>query len=169
MKSLILSWMVLMAADPALMNKFSDIEIEDKFREYIEANALLMEVTGAKVIRLPDGRSLVLGVASTALKDMSAKERLRAERVCKIKALANIVAEKEGVQVAHTETLKEKTTVVIDHMREAGKSISEFTQLTKTKVEGIAKDMPVVGKWKSKKRDVYYLAIGSFVDQSGKP
>jgi hypothetical protein len=71
------------------------------------------EVTGAKVIRRAVNEFMVVGVASTALKDGSAKERLRAEKVCRIKALAAIVSEKRGVQVAHVEQLKEKTVVVV--------------------------------------------------------
>lgn len=169
MKSLVLFFLLNLSADPTINNKFSDVEIEKRFRPYIVSNVLLMEVTGAKVVRLQDGSSLVIGVASTVLKDDSAKELLRAERVCRIKALANIVAEREGVQIAHAETLEEKTTITIDQEGEGGTSISEFTQLTKSKIEGIAKDMPVIGRWKSKDRDVYFLAIGEFVEKPDKP
>jgi len=41
----------------------------------LKANPLLIEVTGAKVIFLKDGRRIVLGVASTAIKDGTAKDR----------------------------------------------------------------------------------------------
>jgi hypothetical protein len=39
--------------------------------------------------------------------------------------------------------------------------------VTKTKVEGIAKDMPVIGRWRSKDGEVFYLAIGSIVGKDG--
>jgi hypothetical protein len=41
------------------------------------------------------------------LKDGSADERLRAEKVCRVKALASIMAEKQGVHVAHFEQVAE--------------------------------------------------------------
>jgi len=147
----------------------SDVEIEKPFDGYLAANLLLMEVTGAKVIRLPNGNQMVVAVASTVLKDKSAKDRLRAEKVCRVKALASVVAEKEGVQVAHTEQLKENTVVTLDNGKETGKNVSELLEITKTKVEGITKDMPVVGRWKSKDGDVFYLAIGVILDKKGEP
>jgi hypothetical protein len=80
-----------------------------------------------------------------------------------------VVAEKQGVQVCHIEKLEERTVIVFDGKKESGKSVSELLQVTKTKVEGIARDMPVVGKWKSKEGDVFYLAIGVLCDKSGEP
>lgn len=149
--------------------KFSNVEIERPFDTYLQANPLLMEATGAKIIRLDNGRHVILAVASTVLKDNSAQERLRAEKVCRVKALASVVAEKEGVQVAHVESVNEKTVIVLEGEKETGKSVSELLQTTKTKVEGITKDMPVVGRWRSKEGDVFYLALGIVLDKKGNP
>jgi hypothetical protein len=149
--------------------KFSKVDIDKPFEAYLLSNPLLMEVTGAKVIRLDDGNRVMIAVASTVLKDNSAKERLRAERVCRVKALASVVAEKKGVQVAHVEHLKERTVTVIDNGKETAKSVSELLQVTQTKVEGIARDMPVVGMWRSKDGTVFYLAIGGVYDKGGEP
>src|SRR5438045_3710385 len=74
---------------------FRAVEIDPRFEGYQRANPLLMEVPWAKVICLDNGNQVVLAVASTALQDDSAEERLRAEKVCKIKALASVVAEKQ--------------------------------------------------------------------------
>ena len=80
-----------------------------------------------------------------------------------------MLAEKQGVQVAHVEELKEKTLVVLDGEKETGKSVSELLQITKTKIQGITKDLPVVGRWKSKEGDVFYLAIGAICNKKGEP
>lgn len=167
MQAVLIALLLLMADDATLAKRFSDVEIEDAFRPYLTSNLLLMEVTGAKIIRLPDGKKAILSVASTAIKDGSAKDRLRAERVCRTKALANVVAERQGVQVAHMEKLEEKSRIVIEDKGETGTSVSELLQVTKTKVEGIAKDMPVVGRWKSKDGDVFYMAVGAIVGKDG--
>jgi hypothetical protein len=160
--------MMVMADDARLEQRFSDLEIDKAFRPYLTSNVLIMELTGAKVVRLPDGKRVLISVASTPLKDESAKDRLRAERVCRTKAFANIVAERKGVQVAHMEKLEERTQLVIDEKGETGISVSELLQVTKTKVEGIAKDMPVIGHWKSKDGDVFYMALGVVFDKNGK-
>jgi hypothetical protein len=109
----------------------------------------------------------VLAVASTVLKDNSPDERLRADKVCKAKAFAYLVQEQKGVQVFHVEESKDKTVVVNVNGKEHGTSLSESLEVTKTKVEGIAKDMPVVGRWKSKEGDVFYLAIGGIINKKG--
>lgn len=149
--------------------KFSEVEIEKAFEGYLKCSPILMETSGAKIIRLGNGNFVILSIASTAIKDDSVEERLRAEKVCRIKALANIIAEKSGVQVVREEALKEKSVVVTEDGKDAGKSVSEILQVTKTKVEGIARDMPVIGKWKSKQGDIHYLAIGAICDSKGEP
>lgn len=150
-------------------SRFSDIDLEKPFDKYLLANPLLMEITGAKIIRLPGGNQVILSVASTVLKNNSAEERIRAERVCRIRALASVVAEKEGVHVYRVEESKEQRIVILENGQEKGKSVSELLELTRTKVEGITKDMPVVGRWKSQDGGVYYLAIGIMIDRKGKP
>lgn len=152
------------ADDP---KKFSDVSIEKAFRPFLESNPLLMEVTGVKIISRKDGSKVVLAVASTVLKDKSANERLRAEKVCRIKALASLVAEQKGIYLCHTETLSEVEKIVIDEKGETATSVSKLLQLTKTKVEGITKDMPVVGRWKSKEGDVFYMVLGVVLDENG--
>ena len=147
--------------------QFSDVVIDTQFEPYLLRNPLLMEVTGAKVIRDKKGRTILLSVASTVLKDKSPAERLRAEKVCRVKAFAGMVAERKGIQVCHVETLNDKTEVIIDENGETGKSVSELIQVTQTKVDGITKDMPVIGRWRSKDGMVFYLAIGTCLDKDG--
>ena len=145
------------------------MQIEKPFDRYLQANPLLMEATGAKIITLQDNKRVVVSVASTILKNQSAADRLRAEKVCRIKAFAFVVQEQEGMKVFHVEESTDKTVIVNGDGKEHGRSVSEFMEMTKSKVEGIAKDMPVVGRWKSKDGEVFYLAIGAVYDKSGKP
>ena len=165
---LILLSQVLGKGDDKIADKFSEIEIEPYFAQYLRADPLLMEVTGAKIIHIHKGDRVILAVASTVLKDDSAQERLRAEKVCRIKALACIVGENQGVQVCRVEQVKEQTVIILDGEIEKSKSVSELLQLTQTKVEGVVKDMPAVGRWKSKGGNVFYLAIGGVCDKDGK-
>jgi len=154
---------------PAIENKFQSVEMVKPFDKYLFSNPLLMEVTGAKIIRLPNGDRVILAVASTDLKDDSAKERLRAELVCRVKALASVVAEDQGVQVFRLERLQETTVVESEGKKETEKSVWELLQVTKAKVEGMTRDMPVVGKWRSKEGNIFYLALGMVFDKWGEP
>ena len=47
--------------------------------------------------------------------------------------------------------------------------MSEYLQVTTAQVQGVAKDMPVVGRWRSRDGSVFYLALGVVVDKSGRP
>src|SRR5947207_13946370 len=47
---------------------FRAVPIDPRFESYLRANPLLMEVPGAKAIRLDNGNQVVLAVASTVLK-----------------------------------------------------------------------------------------------------
>ena len=161
--------LAMFGADKPEEPRFRDVEIETVFEPYLTSNRLLMEVAGAKVIRRKDGTSVVIAVGSTVLKDGSAKERLRAEKVCRVKALASVVAEKQGIQVAHVEEVKEKTVIVLDDTKEQATSVMELLQVTKTKVEGMTHDMPVIGRWRSLDGETFYLAIGAICDRDGKP
>jgi hypothetical protein len=73
-----------------------------------------MEVAGCKIIRRKDGSTVVIAVGSTALNDKGAADKLRAEKVCRVKALTSLVAEKQGVQIAHVEESKDSTVVVFE-------------------------------------------------------
>lgn len=156
-------------AMPAEDARFADVVIEKPYRTYLMANPVLMEIAGAKIIRLQDGNQLLLAVGSTVLKDNKPRTRIDAEKVCRVKALASIVAEKKGVQVAHVEKVEERTVVVIENGKETGKSVSEVMQLTKTEVRGLAPGMSVIGRWKSKDGEVFYLALGLICDKKGRP
>ncbi len=130
--SSVATWIIVpllsLSADPDL---FREVRIEKPFDGYLQANRLLMESTGAKVVRLPKQRFLVVAVASTVLKDSSATERLRAEKVCRIKALAYVLQERKGVQVFHTEESRERTIIVNTDGKETGKNVSEFLEITR--------------------------------------
>ena len=167
MNCLLLFPVLMLGAEPSTADSFSDVRIEKPFDRYLLANRLLMESAGAKVIKLPEERSLVVAVASTVLKDNSTRERLRAEKVCRVKAFAALVQEQKGVQVFHTEESTDKTVIVNVDGKEHGRTVSKYLEITKSRVEGIAKDMPVVGRWKSKDGDVFYLAIGGIINKDG--
>jgi transcriptional regulator of aromatic amino acid metabolism len=75
---------------------FRAVEIHPHFDSYLRANQLLKALPEAKVLRLDNGKKVVLAVASTVLKDDSAEERMRGERLCQIMTLTSVLAEKQG-------------------------------------------------------------------------
>lgn len=149
------------------LSKYSRVEIEPSFREILTANPLLMEVTGTKIIKMSEGRTMIVAVASTVLKDNSAAQLLKAERICRTKALASVISETEGVLVAHEERLDDKIIVIFDGERERSEELSNYVRTTKLAAKGHAKGMIVVGKWYFKDEEVLYLALATILDKNG--
>jgi hypothetical protein len=145
---------------------FAKVRLDPEFADYLLADPLLMEVEGAKVVRLEDDRILVLGVASSALESGTAADRKRAETIARQRALAHIVAEKTGVQVARAETFDKKTTVTIaDDGNEKSASVAEYLETTQAKVKGATRDFPIVGRWTSDDGTLFSVAVGGFFKQ----
>jgi hypothetical protein len=164
-----LLWSALVVLTPAAdaTEKFRDIEIEKPYDTYLRGNRLLMELAGAKIIRLRDGNRMLLAVGSTVLADNKPRTRLDAEKVCRAKALANLVAEKQGVQVARVEKIEDRTVVVIEDGKEKARSVAQVLEITKTQVRGLAPGLAIVGRWKSKDGQVFYLALGMICNSKG--
>jgi len=140
------------------------LKIDPEFAPYLLAEPLLMETEGAKLIRLEDGRILVLGVASSALKDGTAADRKRAETIARQRALAHIVAEKTGVQVARAESVEKKTSVTVTVQgEERATSVAEYLETTRSRVQGATRDFPVVGRWTSADGTLFTVAVGGFI------
>ena len=59
--------------------------------------------------------------------------------------------------------------VVFENGDEKATNIMDLLKITKAKVEGITRDMPVIGRWRSADGDTFYLAIGAVIDRDGKP
>ena len=154
----------------------ANLRLDPEFAGILMADPLLMEVEGAKVIRLDAGleatsdepvRLLVLGVASSALQDGSAADRKRAETIARNRAYAHIVAEKTGLTVARSETVAKKTIVTIEEDgRETGTSVAEYLESTQAGVKGMTKGFPILGRWTSPDGTLFYVAVGGILSPS---
>ena len=148
---------------------FKDVLIEKPFDTYLQANPLLMTDEGAKIVRRSDRTVMVIGVASTPVRDGSAKDRKRAEIVCKNRALASIVSENKGVVVAHVEKDESSQTVVIDaDGKKKTKTVKEYLEVTSSRLDGVIPGFQVIGHWKSGDGKLYYYAVGGILDANGK-
>ncbi|MBF0227838.1 MAG: hypothetical protein HQK76_20520 [Desulfobacterales bacterium] len=143
---------------------FMDIEIEEPFKPYLLNNRTLMEMGGVKILKLDDGRKVILCVTMTEYNDDSAKDKIRRIKVCRNKAVANLLTEKEGVQVATYSKTSEQSVIVTENGVEKGKSIAESLEITEAKAKGIVQSLPIIGKWRSKDGGTFFLAIGDFIE-----
>lgn len=168
MQTILLLSLIAVGNEPAA-DDFTDVQIREPYRSYLLADPLLMQVTGAKLIELGNGRRIVMAVASVVPESTAPRHRLEAERVCRVKAMAHIIARRNPVQVVHSEQVKERVIIRIENGREHAGSTSEVLETIRTRVEGTTQDLPVVGRWLSHDRSTLYLAVGTVIDRSGDP
>lgn len=162
---LALTWPVAVAAVNAV--EFKDVLIDPDFKGFLESDPLLMEVAGARIFVLPNGKCVVIAVASVPIEDESSKARLERERVGRSKAIAYFVGERDGVLVSHVETTVEQDRVQLADGRERVESVSSFLGVNESRIIGMAKGLRVVGRWKSADETIFYLAMGAVVARDG--
>ena len=75
----------------------------------------------------------------------------------------------QGVHVYSVQQLESRTTLVVDDKSPKTKSVASYFEITQERIQGVAKDMPVVGRWQAKDGSVSYLAIGVCCDKKGEP
>lgn len=149
--------------------KFKDVEIEKPFSEWLTAKPSLMVDSGVKIFKLDKDKYGLVVVATVPLKDGSAKDILRAERVSKEKVLRDFVAKESGMTIASVQKLEERTTIEVADGKPNVKSVTEYMEWTQKQIEGVGKELPVIGRWKSEDGSLFYLAVGIVCDKDGKP
>lgn len=159
---------LIVAGNDSTPMGFADLQIREPYRTYLLAEPLLMEGNSVTVIELEDGMKMLTAVASVVLRSDSPQHRLEAERICRVKALASIVARRSPVKLTQSVQVKERVVVSIEGGRERAESVSETIEIIRTRVSGATRQLPVVGRWMTHDRTVMSLAIGTIVDRTGK-
>jgi len=98
-----------------------DVTIEKPFASSLKQFPFVTELAGAVLVEPEPGQWLLLGVGKTLLKDHSAEELLRAERVCTLKARAAAIGERDGAAITYLKRVEDKLTVVRVVRDEGGK------------------------------------------------
>jgi hypothetical protein len=139
---------------------FRDVTIQAPFDRYLTANPLLMDLAGGILVEPGDGTFWLIGVAKTILTDGSPDDLLRAEKVCTLKARAAAIGERDGTRVSYLKRVEDRVIVVKDEAGEKATTVSTRLKVTREAVEGVAKNLPVVGRWRSMDGTIFYLAVG---------
>ncbi len=139
---------------------FKDVQIDKPFETFLRANLLLMDLGGGAVVEDGPGEMYLIGVAKTLLKDGSPADVLRAERVSTLKARTAAVGERDGARITYLKRVEDRVVIVKDTEGEKSNSVSERVKLISESIEGIAKDLPIVGRWNSSDGKALYIAVG---------
>jgi hypothetical protein len=146
----------------------SSMAAEEPFASYLRADPLLLQYGGTSIIRLPgNSGSMILSVASTAVRDRSAADQVRMQKVCRNRAIAELLLKKKELQVKYAIETKDQTVVVVWDGKEDAASIESTMETTSAQVEGLVQSLPVVGTWYSRTGEMFFLAVGGIAGRSG--
>ena len=141
---------------------------DEPFASYLKADAMLLQFGGTRANVLPGTNSvMILAVASTAVKDNSASDRIRMQKVCRNKALAALLSQDKGLQVQYAIRTEDQTVVALREGTEAAASLESTLETSSATVEGFVKDLPVVGTWYSQDQGLFFLALGKITERHG--
>ena len=146
-----------------IAEKFVDVDIQSPFKKHLLRDSVLMTVDGAKIIRLKNGSTLIVGVASTS---SSGKLRPEIIRILRVKADRAILELTGKVHVAVEEVIEDESKLIIENQQETMVAIEKYKLLIKSSVKGDIKSLPIVGKWRSQDNSTQFIAVGAVITKA---
>lgn len=131
---------------------FREVEIEAPFHNLLLNHPEFMEEGGARVFIGEDGTKYLIGISKVISEDNNEESIQQAIRIGEILSRTAILEFKEGIEISNYRKLKECADNKI--------SLSSFFQVTEARVEGIVKNLPIIGSWWSPNRNTLYVAVG---------
>ena len=148
----------------AAVSDFADVEINDEFLPFLTAKKHFMETPGLKEFTIPGQKGrIIVCVVSVASKGNSARAVANMTKVCRIKALVELLRMQQ-VEISAFTQVADKFVSIDDGKQQKVKSLSSYLNIVEERVDGVVKAMPVIGTWFSKDKSEFYLAIGKFIN-----
>lgn len=138
-----------------------DLDAESPYKALLLENKMLFETGGVERIPTSDGGFILISVAFT-----SNQNPIHQRTIARSKALREIVAYFEGMDVDSQSTVTEKATTEDDGVSTNLTSTTEWNEKIITRVKGQIKLLPTVATW-TPETGVYAMAIGSRFDADG--
>lgn len=137
---------------------FSEVEIEAPFQNLLLLNPEFMHYGGARLFAGDNGSQALIGIGKVLPEDNSPKTMPQMRRIGEIHARAAILELGGEIEITTSRGLDERSL----QGRGNGKkvSLSSFFQVTETRVEGLIKQLPVIGTWWSSNQSAFYVAVG---------
>ena len=137
-----------------------DVEIGDEEIEAIlRRHPFFIKTGGAKILRLEDGRALIVSIGMTD----AAKPAVARRTIAENKARSALAAHVNGVRVFTEKRLDEKTSATLSKHGEAAIELCESTERIKSESKGRLQGLDIIGTWIVKDENTFCLAIGRLI------
>ena len=129
---------------------------------------MLLESDGGSIIRMSDGRLIILGVGSVGVKKValeeSGKEKIRQRTVAENKARAKLLAQVKAVHVQSTTRSESKVKIIQQNGQEFAETSDTLDEEIIAKVSGVISELELLATWFSPERDIFYLALWKIIN-----
>lgn len=142
----------------------SQATIDPRFKPYLLANKILLEIGGCMLLEAFGGRKLILTVGCTEVRGNTAKERLRQIRVAEYNADAEL-AKRLNPETSYQAQRSKTTSITHINGKETSEQHRISTSLTSTQAKAAIKGLEKVGTWKSPDGTLFFVAKGCFIDE----
>lgn len=133
-----------------------------EFEPFLLSDPILLEAGGCKAFRTEDGRTVLIAVGFTEVRDRSAKDRVRRKKVAEQKAFAELAKYREIEVTFFSERVK-TTTISSKNGVEEGSSHKTSSSRITVNAEAYISGMLTVGSWYSEDGKLFYLAKGCII------
>ncbi len=144
-----------------LSEQFSDIDIkgESPFVELLQAAPVLRNNGGVRIFAIDNQKQAILAVAAAKLSSSPSQ----AERIARIKAIRELLAHKNGVQLSSVEYLADGERLRMTDKGTSHVILSDFLFIQEESVSGFISALPVVAKWTDADGETLNICIGKLI------
>ncbi len=133
-----------------------------EFKPFLLSDPILLEVGGCKAFRTGDGKTVLIAVGIAEVKDQSAKDRIRRQKVAEQKAFGELAKHQEVEVTFFSERFK-STAISSKNGVETGSSHKISSSRITVKAEAYFDEMLTVGRWYSGDGKLFCLAKGCMI------
>ena len=141
------------------VGNFGEINIEAPFKDVLLNDPDFMDRGGVQVFNYENHGWILVGISKLAPSEEQITDITKITRIGEIKARAGILEFIDGVKVStfrENQFIKKSDTINNNQM-----NLKSFFQTTKSEAKGKIQQLPVIGTWRAKDRDIFYVAVGT--------
>lgn len=145
----------------ALSKQNHEIDIKGKppFVDLLRAAPVLRNNGGVRVFTIDNQKQAIMAVAAAR----RSASRVQAERIARIKAIRELLAHKDGVQLSSVEYLVDGESLRITEKDKKHVMLSDFLSTQEASVSGFVSALPVVARWTGSGGDTVHICIGKLI------
>ena len=137
-----------------------DVEItNNEIEAILRRHPFFIKTGGAKILRLEDGRALIVSIGMTD----ASKEPIARQIIAESKARAALVSHVNGVKVFTEKRVEEKTITKVTERGESAFEFCESTERIRSTSTGKIQGLGIIGTWIVKDENSFCLAVGRII------